>query len=324
MPSTNASATNHQSAFFTVSQNTSGSPTRLRSTPTPTSAPDRHEQAAGLDPVEPAQLGRLGAGRRRADVAELVEPVVELVAAAEARRGSSPRAPAAGAPAARRRRSPCPTTRTAAATARSAPTIAAVAARSWATSPAVWRNRALLDAKSKPDDATAAPAPSTSTWLPSSLPWATRAACSVRSSVHTSSSSSSVTASASRSKSSVPGDLLDHEQRERVRACRRPRRAGVSTPASRASSIEVRLVLHLRAPARERGSAVRRGTRRSATRATSSCASASSRPSATIAHRARRRRLGRRRTPRGRRGCSDVQVARRSPSTPSFASASST
>ncbi len=39
MPSRNASATNQKSAFFTVSQKTSGSPTRLRSTPTPTSAP---------------------------------------------------------------------------------------------------------------------------------------------------------------------------------------------------------------------------------------------------------------------------------------------
>ncbi len=39
MPSTNARSTNPHSAFFTVSQNTTGSPTRLRSTPTPTSAP---------------------------------------------------------------------------------------------------------------------------------------------------------------------------------------------------------------------------------------------------------------------------------------------
>ncbi len=43
-----------------------------------------------------------------------------------------------------------PTPRTAAATARSGPTMAAVAPRSCATSPAVWRKRALLVAKSNP------------------------------------------------------------------------------------------------------------------------------------------------------------------------------
>ena len=47
MPSTNASATNHQSASFTVSQNTSGSPTRLSRTPTPTSAPTAMSRLRG-------------------------------------------------------------------------------------------------------------------------------------------------------------------------------------------------------------------------------------------------------------------------------------
>ena len=43
----------------------------------------RHQQAAGLHPVEPAELGRVGGRRRGSDGAELVEAVVELVAPAE-------------------------------------------------------------------------------------------------------------------------------------------------------------------------------------------------------------------------------------------------
>ena len=84
MPSTNASSTNHQSASFTVSQKTSGSPTRLSRTPTPMSAPTAISRLRGLHPEEPAQLrGPRCRSPSRPRPAELVEAVVELVAPAE-------------------------------------------------------------------------------------------------------------------------------------------------------------------------------------------------------------------------------------------------
>ena len=115
---------------------------------------DRHQQAAGLDPVEPAELRRFGARGRGADVRGARRGGRRAGRARRARRGSSPRARRAGAPGARRPTVSLPmTAHRGGDRCVAAPTIAVVAARSCATSPAVWRKPRAARREVEPDDA---------------------------------------------------------------------------------------------------------------------------------------------------------------------------
>ena len=248
IPSRNASATNHQlGVLHRVPEHDRVADPAEEHAHAHQRA-DRHQQAAGLDPVEAPQLRSLGARRLPRRRRGAPRAGRRAGRGRRGRRGSSPRAPAAGAPAARRPTVSFPRTRTAAATARSTPRwrrsrrgAGRRRRRSGGTARCSTRSRSPT---------TRGAVPSTSTCLPSSLPCgarAPRAGCAARVQHASSSRVAHRVGVAGRRARCPPTCSTTSSASEPWVPATTTR--GVATPASRASSVEVRLVLHLRTPA---------------------------------------------------------------------------